>query len=101
MPATVTASPRLTVSVTTWPAFRSPLPDRKSTRLNSSHRTIAYAVFCWNIHTGLVTAPLRLAALPAPSVIVAPPVRLTAVTVRTEVFSPATYVLSLHDALPI
>src|SRR5207248_10646666 len=23
-----------------------PMPDRKSTRLNSSHRTISYAVFC-------------------------------------------------------
>src|SRR5207248_6940006 len=28
-------------------SFRgSPAPDRKSTRLNSSHRTISYAVFC-------------------------------------------------------
>src|SRR5207248_8879328 len=26
--------------------LRQPLPDRKSTRLNSSHRTISYAVFC-------------------------------------------------------
>src|SRR5437867_7708280 len=25
---------------------REQLPDRKSTRLNSSHRTISYAVFC-------------------------------------------------------
>src|SRR5207248_9037928 len=25
---------------------REPTPDRKSTRLNSSHRTISYAVFC-------------------------------------------------------
>src|SRR5207248_5715304 len=25
---------------------RQPGPDRKSTRLNSSHRTISYAVFC-------------------------------------------------------
>src|SRR5438094_4477315 len=24
----------------------APCPDRKSTRLNSSHRTISYAVFC-------------------------------------------------------
>src|SRR3712207_8870628 len=24
----------------------SPIPDRKSTRLNSSHATISYAVFC-------------------------------------------------------
>src|SRR5438094_2652049 len=27
-------------------ADREPAPDRKSTRLNSSHRTISYAVFC-------------------------------------------------------
>src|SRR5947209_14464742 len=29
----------------TW-TFRSPCPDRKSTRLNSSHANISYAVFC-------------------------------------------------------
>src|SRR5207248_6009678 len=28
-----------------WPG-ESPIGDRKSTRLNSSHRTISYAVFC-------------------------------------------------------
>src|SRR5207248_10197698 len=27
-------------------AFQRPKTDRKSTRLNSSHRTISYAVFC-------------------------------------------------------
>src|SRR5574337_1534514 len=26
--------------------FPAPLPDRKSTRLNSSHHSISYAVFC-------------------------------------------------------
>src|SRR5207248_11075157 len=30
-----------------WPRLcGSPVADRKSTRLNSSHRTISYAVFC-------------------------------------------------------
>src|SRR5207248_11075845 len=29
-----------------YPAFFSRWRDRKSTRLNSSHRTISYAVFC-------------------------------------------------------
>src|SRR5207248_11540793 len=29
-----------------WTASRSGRSDRKSTRLNSSHRTISYAVFC-------------------------------------------------------
>src|SRR5438445_9180522 len=28
------------------PAFAPSLPDRKSTRLNSSHANISYAVFC-------------------------------------------------------
>src|SRR5438105_10141989 len=28
------------------PRQRNPLPDRKSTRLNSSHEWISYAVFC-------------------------------------------------------
>src|SRR5438270_1760792 len=28
------------------PGARGPLPDRKSTRLNSSHSQISYAVFC-------------------------------------------------------
>src|SRR5207247_10001904 len=30
----------------TWPAIRSSSIDRKSTRLNSSHEWISYAVFC-------------------------------------------------------
>src|SRR2546430_10221639 len=29
-----------------WPAARAQSPDRKSTRLNSSHSQISYAVFC-------------------------------------------------------
>src|SRR5437879_10269030 len=29
-----------------WAAHYVPVPDRKSTRLNSSHRCISYAVFC-------------------------------------------------------
>src|ERR1039458_10476570 len=30
----------------TWPSPGSTLPDRKSTRLNSSHLGISYAAFC-------------------------------------------------------
>src|SRR6266513_5718043 len=30
----------------TWPRWIRPPPDRKSTRLNSSHVSISYAVFC-------------------------------------------------------
>src|SRR5437867_9862667 len=33
-------------TVTQWPRASSQRSDRKSTRLNSSHRTISYAVFC-------------------------------------------------------
>src|SRR5437763_11843263 len=32
--------------VKTLPRLRKPVRDRKSTRLNSSHRCISYAVFC-------------------------------------------------------
>src|SRR5207248_8802311 len=42
-PATPTATRRCTASTTTT---ASSTTDRKSTRLNSSHRTISYAVFC-------------------------------------------------------
>src|SRR5207248_5583515 len=38
--------------------FEPPPPDRKSTRLNSSHRTISYAVFCLKKKTKpLLTRP--------------------------------------------
>src|SRR5207248_8790330 len=33
--------------------------DRKSTRLNSSHRTISYAVFCLKKKTNMVTLAIR------------------------------------------
>src|SRR5207248_268974 len=49
---------RMTVSyaVTTLAAV---LVDRKSTRLNSSHRTISYAVFCFTAHRHLPSFPTR------------------------------------------
>src|SRR6202167_6327572 len=34
-------------------AIRSTAPDRKSTRLNSSHHGISYGVFCLEIHRDL------------------------------------------------
>ena len=43
-----------------------------------------------NVPAGLVTAPVMVAALPAPSVIVAP-LALNAVTVRSAVFCPAAH----------
>src|SRR3712207_8203371 len=33
-------------NVTSYPGFENELKDRKSTRLNSSHANISYAVFC-------------------------------------------------------
>src|SRR2546422_335995 len=49
LPVTVTESPVLSAMYSSWLACeRSTLmgPDRKSTRLNSSHGYISYAVFC-------------------------------------------------------
>src|SRR5690349_24185070 len=50
------------------PAIHRPRPDRKSTRLNSSHVEISYAVFClkkknknsYNLHTSLCTKLLTI-----------------------------------------
>src|SRR5438876_2179843 len=48
-------------------ATRQPVPDRKSTRLNSSHPSISYAVFCLKKKTALelrrLVSELRLAVL--------------------------------------
>src|SRR3712207_6852610 len=47
---------------TIWPDYRSDIEDRKSTRLNSSHANISYAVFCLkkkiSAGTPTLTAPL-------------------------------------------
>src|SRR5439155_22181466 len=46
----------------TWPCSMAPELDRKSTRLNSSHVAISYAVFCLKkkkIHTCADTASSR------------------------------------------
>ena len=50
--------------------------------------TVGVVVSICSVPAGLVTAPVRLAALPAPSVMVAA-LRLTAVTARSAVFWPA------------
>src|SRR5437773_487677 len=74
--------------------WRSGMTDRKSTRLNSSHITISYAVFCLKkkkkqnnvtdsiIPTSLIIHPSILLLFKHPA--------------TTEI-----YTLSLHDALPI
>src|SRR5690606_41037771 len=54
---------RLTALPPQWPALRCPLHnsscslDRKSTRLNSSHVTISYAVFCLKKKIAFTTEP--------------------------------------------
>src|SRR2546429_5379612 len=47
-PAILTPAGSLIGKVATWPGRTGPTPasDRKSTRLNSSHGYISYAVFC-------------------------------------------------------
>src|SRR5437773_185323 len=69
------------------------LRDRKSTRLNSSHITISYAVFCLKKKT-------KQARPPPPS----PPTSLHPPPTLLFLHPPATpdiHTLSLHDALPI
>src|SRR3712207_8157906 len=39
-----------------WETMSSHWPDRKSTRLNSSHANISYAVFCLKKKTKYITA---------------------------------------------
>src|SRR6266542_3393726 len=99
----------------TAPASCCPAPqtqDRKSTRLNSSHGSISYAVFCLKkkkragvvLERQLLRAPLS--DLP-PSLLDRRGVYLACEPHHLLVFffnDPATteiYTLSLHDALPI
>ena len=78
----------LSVSVTTLAGVEvaaaavMPVPDA------ATDDTVGVVVSICRVPAGLVTAPVRLAALPAPSVMV-PPLRLTAVTARSAVFWPA------------
>src|SRR5436309_2918627 len=64
------------------PEVRDHWPDRKSTRLNSSHVKISYAVFCLKKKTGSPSRALNHACL-------------------RRAASAGRYSLSLHDALPI
>ena len=66
-PATVTASLRFTVSVTTLPAPRSPEPAVIPVPEATTEDTVGAVVSICSVPEGLVTAPDRLAALPAPS----------------------------------
>src|SRR6266436_2836400 len=85
--------------------------DRKSTRLNSRHGYISYAVFCWKKKTKWVTASTTSSSRASSAPSSSEPLtgstfgnagcgRLWTfflnVTSATEI-----YTLSLHDALPI
>src|ERR1039457_743650 len=96
--------------------------DRKSTRLNSSHLVISYAVFCLKKKTRELKSDLRI-AVSALTMFVCPGVTWCAPVVQLEVYRMPTgacrvrgfvysfffndtatteiYTLSLHDALPI
>ena len=82
-PATVTASLRLTVSVTTLAGVEVAAPPVMPVPEAATDATVGAVVSICRVPAGLVTAPGRLAALPAPSLTVAP-LRLTAVTVRSD-----------------
>src|SRR5690606_37138982 len=71
-------------------------PDRKSTRLNSSHVKISYAVFCLKKKKEYMNN-VKHTQLPASA---HPTPRSPSIFVTTPA-SPHIYTLSLHDALPI
>src|SRR6266571_2702952 len=100
-----------------WPragSFARSVRDRKSTRLNSSHMSISYAVFCLKkknkkvlvIGSASREAALALAAIGPDHIVVdltrgalrpaSSPFFFFNDTATTEI-----YTLSLHDALPI
>src|SRR6266542_1357467 len=88
------------------PTTASTRRDRKSTRLNSSHGSISYAVFCLKKKISVVTRPPKLDerwVLPGGRF-----GHLDACMDREERFfffndtaTTEIYTLSLHDALPI
>src|SRR6266478_5349454 len=90
--------------------------DRKSTRLNSSHSQISYAVFCLKKKKDLATARLPLVVANTRQVrdvaratgqlaktdrIDADPLALFADFFFNDTATTEIYTLSLHDALPI
>src|SRR6516165_12310755 len=78
----------------------SPRPDRKSTRLNSSHSQTSYAVFCLKKKqkAGIASMPQRCAST-CQRIKSDRPVRRRCCFYRAR--PPQTSTLSLHDALPI
>src|SRR5476651_2620857 len=78
-------------------------PDRKSTRLNSSHANISYAVFCLKKKKLLITGDGNLVELLATVRfhVADPRAYLSAAFVFNDPATTEIYTLSLHDALPI
>src|SRR5712675_2077210 len=81
-----------------------PVGDRKSTRLNSSHGYISYAVFCLKKKSNAVKSHGEAAAVRSQHLFVV--LDLILVVVKCSFFFNDTatteiYTLSLHDALPI
>src|SRR5437667_404264 len=77
-----------------WRCCRSRREDRKSTRLNSSHITISYAVFCLKKKKAASATATALRCSPTfPSDPLYSFLNVAA--------PPQVYTLSLHDALPI
>src|SRR3954463_6096245 len=77
--------------------------DRKSTRLNSSHTIISYAVFCLKKKKGLrasTVTPLAPVGSGSPGRITHSP-RTSALFFFNDPAPPEIYTLSLHAALPI
>src|SRR5439155_1690293 len=91
--ATVTASLMLTVSVTTWPAFKIGRASCRERVDVVTELTVGDVVSICSVPAGLVTAPERSALLPAASCSVAP-FRLKDVTARSLVSCPAPTVRS-------
>src|SRR5215204_3273997 len=92
--------------------IRSASLDRKSTRLNSSHTVISYAVFCLKkkkpIIRGKRTRTTSDAAPPTPNRSAAVPqirqgprLRIQLSFFFNDTATTEIYTLSLHDALPI
>src|SRR2546422_334823 len=71
------------------------IPDRKSTRLNSSHGYISYAVFC------LKKKKKKEVKNPYPTLSHSPPLYFFTFFFFNDTATTEIYTLSLHDALPI
>src|SRR6266480_855010 len=82
------------------PLLRQSKPDRKSTRLNSSHMSTSYAVFCLKKKNSPMRCRLEKHLKMQPSLNVRT-LNLVAFFFFNDTATTEIYTLSLHDALPI